>query len=83
MSSLKYQKEERLWSAFKFFDTTDSGYITLDTVIEALKQSNVVVDETGLNQTFNELQKKDKKINFEEFKQIFYSRKSSSTNING
>ena len=70
ISSINFNKEEKLWSAFKYFDTTDSGYITLDSVMDALKNSGVIIDEEGLTKTFNELQKKGKKINFREFKAI-------------
>ena len=52
ISSINFGKEEKLWLAFKYFDTTDSGYITLDSVIDALKESGVVVDEQGLNDPF-------------------------------
>ena len=70
ISTINFNKEEKLWSAFKYFDTTDSGYITLDSVMDALKDSGVIIDEEGLKETFNELQKKGKKINFNEFKAI-------------
>ena len=70
ISTINFNKEEKLWSAFKYFDTTDSGYITLDSVMDALKDSGVIIDEEGLKNTFNELQKKGKKINFNEFKAI-------------
>ena len=70
ISSINFNKEEKLWSAFKYFDTTDSGYITLDSVMDALKNSGVIIDEEGLTKTFNELQKIGKKINFREFKAI-------------
>ena len=70
ISTINFNKEEKLWSAFKYFDTTDSGYITLDSVMDALKDSGVIIDEEGLKKTFNELQKKGKKINFNEFKEI-------------
>ena len=70
ISTINFNKEEKLWSAFKYFDTTDSGYITLDSVMDALKDSGVIIDEEGLKNTFNELQKKGKKINFSEFKSI-------------
>lgn len=70
ISSIQFSKEERLWSAFNYFDTTGSGYITLDSVIDALKESGVVVDEQGLQKTFQELPKKGEKINFKEFKII-------------
>ena len=68
ISTINFNKEEKLWSAFKYFDTTDSGYITFDSVMDALKSSGVIIDEEGLTKTFNELQKKGKKINFSEFK---------------
>ena len=70
ISTINFNKEEKLWSAFKYFDTTDSGYITLDSVMDALKDSGVIIDEEGLKKTFNELKKKEKKINFNEFKAI-------------
>ena len=70
ISTINFNKEEKLWSAFKYFDTTDSGYITLDSVMDALKNSGVVIDEEGLANTFNEFQKKGGKINFQEFKEI-------------
>lgn len=70
ISTINFNKEEKLWSAFNYFDTTDSGYITLDSVMDALKNSGVIIDEEGLKKAFSELQKKEKKINFNEFKAI-------------
>ena len=70
ISTINFNKEEKLWSAFKYFDTTDSGYITLDSVMDALKDSGVIIDEEGLKKTFKEMKKKGKKINFKEFKAI-------------
>ena len=61
-----------MWSVFKYFDTTDSGYITVDSVILALKESGVVVNEEGLRDTFKELKKNGKSINFKEFKDIAF-----------
>ena len=72
ISSINFNKEEKLWSAFKYFDTTDSGFITLDSVMEALKDSAVIVDKEGLNEIFEDLKKKGKKINFNEFKAIVF-----------
>ena len=72
ISSINFYKEERLWLAFKYFDTTDSGFITLDSVMEALKDSAVIVDKEGLNEIFEDLKKKGKKINFNEFKAIVF-----------
>ena len=70
ISTINFNKEEKLWSAFNYFDTTDSGYITLDSVMDALKNSGVIIDEEGLKKAFSELKKKKKKINFNEFKAI-------------
>ena len=72
ISTIHFSKEERLWSVFKYFDTTDSGYITVDSVILALKESGVVVNEEGLRDTFKELKKNGKAINFKEFKDIAF-----------
>ena len=77
ISTINFNKEEKLWSAFKYFDTTDSGYITLDSVMDALKNSGVIIDEEGLTKTFNELQKKGKKINFNEFKAIALGKEAN------
>ena len=38
--------------------------------MDALKSSGVIIDEEGLTKIFNEFQKKEKKINFREFKAI-------------
>lgn len=67
----QFQKEEKLWSAFKYFDTTDTGYITSESVIDALKNNSVPVNENGLNQVFNNLKKSNKRLNFDEFKIVF------------
>ena len=72
ISTIHFSKEEKLWSVFKYFDTTDSGYITVDSVILALKESGVVVNEEGLRETFKELKKNGKAINFKEFKAIAF-----------
>lgn len=74
ISSINFNKEENLWSAFKYFDSNDTGYITLDSAMAALKASNVVVDEKGLQDTFKNLHN-NKKIDFEEFKKIAFSGK--------
>ena len=81
ISTINFTKEEKLWSAFKYFDTTDSGYITLDSVMDALKNSGVIIDEEGLTKIFNELQKKGKKINFREFKAIALGKEEEENEI--
>ncbi len=64
-------KEEKLWSAFKYFDTNDYGYITSESVIDALKNNSLPVNESGLTSVFNSLNKSNKRLNFEEFKGLF------------
>ena len=76
LSSIHFNKEEKLWSAFKYFDSSDTGYITLDSVKEALKDSGVMIDEEGLHDAFTNLQKKGKKINFNEFKAIAFGNQN-------
>ena len=82
ISTINFNKEEKLWSAFKYFDTTDSGYITFDSVMDALKSSGVIIDEEGLTKTFNELQKKGKTINFSEFKAIALGKDEEEQELN-
>ena len=53
-ATLSSVEEDRLLSAFRYFDTSDSGYITLDSVIDALKQNNILVNEIGLGQIFTD-----------------------------
>ena len=72
ISTIHFNKEEKLWSVFKYFDTNDTGYITAESVIDALKESGVMVNEEGLRDTFKELKKNGKSINFKEFKSIAF-----------
>jgi len=53
----------------------------VDSVIIALKESGVVVNEEGLRDTFKELKKHGKSINFKEFKAIAF--KSFGENEDG
>lgn len=82
ISSVNFSKEEKLWGAFKYFDTDDSGYITFDSVLAALKASNVLVDERGLRDTFTDIKKHGQKINFDEFKKIAFGGKSEYRDVN-
>ena len=59
-------------SVFKYFDVNDEGQITCDSIIWALKASNVAVDEMELVDYFNK--RKLKKINFEQFKTLILSQ---------
>ena len=68
ISSLKIFKEDKLLSAFKYFDVNDVGYLTSESIILALKSNNVPIDENGLIGYFKKFNLK--KINFEQFKNI-------------
>ena len=72
LSSLKIFKDDKLLSAFKYFDVNDEGHITCDSIITALKASNVAVDEMELIDYFNK--RKLKKINFEQFKTLVLAK---------
>lgn len=48
----------------------DKGYITSESMIEALKTNNIPVNESGLVDVFENLNI-NKKLTFEEFKMIF------------
>lgn len=76
ISSVEFFKEEKIWSAFKYFDPLNKGYITCDSMINALRQNNLTVNEAGLKSMFDNLNKK-KKVNFEEFKTMLKNRQNS------
>lgn len=73
LSAVKFSKEEKLWSVFKYFDSNDTGYITADNVINTIKSSNLPVNEKDLQDVFKSLKTGGNKINFTEFKQAFFS----------
>ena len=79
ISSINTYKEDKLFSAFKYFDVNDEGYITCDSIINALKGNNVAVDEMGLIDYFNK--RKLKKINFELFKTLVLAKNVEEENI--
>ena len=79
ISSLKMYKDDKLLSAFKYFDIYDEGHITADSIIAALKSNNVQVDEMGLIDYFNK--RKLKKINFEQFKTLVLANNFEQENI--
>jgi len=68
LSSLNFFQEEKLWTVFKFFDISDKGYITFESVLEALKTNNISVNEVGLKDFFEKNIKSSTKLNFDEFK---------------
>ena len=79
LSSLKIFKDDKLLSAFKYFDVNDEGQITCDSIIWALKASNVAVDEMELVDYFNK--RKLKKINFEQFKTLVLAKNFEEESI--
>jgi len=59
-----------MWSAFKYFESsTDSGYVTANSAIEALKSCGLPINEDALNKFFQNI-KKGQKLDFSEFKII-------------
>jgi Ca2+-binding EF-hand superfamily protein len=68
-------KEEKIWSAFKYFEShTDSGYITADSVINALKACELAINEDALIVFFQKFDKSGKKLDFEEFKNLVFTK---------
>jgi Ca2+-binding EF-hand superfamily protein len=67
---MDFLKQEKVWSAFKYFESTDSGYITADSVIDALKACGLAINEEELKLFFQDYGKKGKKLDFTEFKKI-------------
>ena len=72
LNSVDFSKDERLWSVFQYFDSDDKGYITADSVIDALKARNLNVNEDEMFDFFNKLSNTSTRITFDEFKKIFY-----------
>jgi hypothetical protein len=44
-------------------------------MIQALKSSNIPVNKSDLNHIFETLKNKNKRLNFEEFKELYENRK--------
>lgn len=76
ISSVEFFKDEKIWAVFKYFESESKGYISCDSMINALKKDSLTVDETGLKSMFDKLNKK-KKVNFEEFKSMIKNRSKS------
>ena len=71
ISSIKFEKEEKLWSVFQYFDEDDDGYISGDSIINALKTNNDLnIQEKELSNLLKGLS--NSKFDFEEFKKIFF-----------
>ena len=41
---------------------------------DSLKQNNVIIDENELKRVFQDLDMKNGKLNFQEFKEIFFTK---------
>lgn len=80
LSSIDFAGEERLKSVFRYFDNNNQGYVTVNSIIDSLKQNNVVIDETELKRVFQDLDMKNGKLNFQEFKEIFFTNNISNRN---
>jgi len=62
-------KEEDIWSAFKHFESNkESGYITSESVIEALKFSDFKLNEKSLKTYFDHFSLEGKRLDFTQFK---------------
>ena len=73
ISSINFDKEEKLWNVFKYFDQDDDGYISGESVIEDLKINNdLAIQEKELSNLFKGLKSSGTKIDFEEFKKLFF-----------
>ena len=64
-----------MWTVFKFFDRSNKGYITFDSILEALKTNNITVNEQGLKEFFEKNKKSYTKLNYEEFKVLIEKEK--------
>ena len=47
----------------KYFEEHDKGYITSESMIDSLKSNKIPVNESGLNNIFKSLRKKNKRLN--------------------
>lgn len=82
LNSIKFEKETKLWSVFQYFDPNNTGFITADSVINTLKERELNVNESELNDLFKSLKNTGERMDFSEFRDIFYSssRKNSYNN---
>lgn len=80
LNSIKFEKETKLWSVFQYFDHNNTGFINAESVINTLKERELNVNEDELNDLFRTLKCQGDKMDFHQFRQIFYSssRKDSS-----
>ena len=83
LSSIQFEKEEKLWSVFQYFDEDEDGYITGEAVISSLKNNNdLAIQEKELKDLFKGLKMSGEKINFEQFKSMFFNNSNNNLNNN-
>jgi calcium-dependent protein kinase len=73
LNAIDFSQDEHLWGVFQYFDSNGNGYITAESVIEALKSRNLVINEQELMELFECLGITEDKIKFNDFKNIFYN----------
>ena len=73
LNAIDFSQDEHLWGVFQYFDSDGSGYITTESVIEALKSRNLTINEQELIELFDYLGITEDKMRFNDFKNIFYN----------
>ena len=72
ISGLMKDKEEKLQSAFNFFENTeDEGYISYSSLLQVIKSFDLPADTKNLEKIFHDSEGNNKKIDFETFKELF------------
>ena len=68
-SSSELNKEEKEWSAFKYFeDSKLPGYITFDSLLNACEAFKLAINEEEIKKTFEK--ENQEKIDFDTFKKF-------------
>ena len=73
LNSLNFSKEEEIWSAFKYFEETESGkegVISVESLLKAIRSFNITVNEEDIRKGFDELENKGKVLDFDVFKEL-------------
>ena len=68
-SSIETNREEKEWSAFKYFEDNNSpGYITYNSLLQTCQAFKLAINEDEIKKTFEK--ENQEKINFEMFKKL-------------
>ena len=68
-SSSELNKEEKIWSAFKYFEDSDlPGYITFDSLLNACQAFKLAINEEEIKKNFEK--ENQEKIDFNTFKKL-------------